>query len=139
MNWRNLFKSSHTLWLETQVVELKAEHAKQIADLKKTHGEQLAYAIKQADKLRDDLDRTRLLLNPALQSVTLKHEQDSSPPPPPSEIEGGTPWMRFRAKAIAEQEVAAKPKNYVKPASTPVEGENHGGNGEGRVETPLGK
>ena len=127
MNWRNLFKSSHALWLETQVAELRKSHLEELGRMKSAYAEEIKRVIQDNQKLRDDLDRTRLLLTPALQSVTLKSEQDSSPPPTPSPIEGGTPWMRFRARAIAEQEAtAATVKNYTKPVDAPVKGEHHG-------------
>jgi hypothetical protein len=139
VNWRNLFKSSHTLWLETQVAELRKSHLEELGRMKSAYAEEIKRVIQDNQKLRDDLDRTRLLLTPALQSVTLKHEQDSSPPPSPNlETPTGTPWQRFLKSEIARQEAEATTrKNYVKPAEAPVEGANNGDAGQSGRVAPL--
>lgn len=152
MNWRNLFKSSHTLWLEAQIEELKARmcediirlqsmHMAELERMESAHVAETRRVIQENQKLRDELERTRLLLNPALQSVTLKSEQDSSAPPKPNlETPTGTPWQRYLKSEIARQEAEASTrKNYVKPAEAPVEGAHNGDAGQSGGVAPLSK
>lgn len=155
MSWRNFWKSSHVEWLEQTVAALKmqanadvrdlrADHEKEIARLEKAHGEHLRYVIEENQKLRDDLDRTRLLLNPALQSVELPRER-TEPPKPTEESEIGTPWQRLQrrhAHEMMELDKAERAKTSVPilvPVAPAVEGENNGSVREGRVEAPLGQ
>lgn len=139
MSWRNLFKSSHTLWLEDlirrneainkeAIAVLQDHHDKELARMESAHVAETKRVIQENQKLRDELERTRLLLTPALQSVTLRHEQDNeSPPKPLEDVYRGTPFQRLRAQMIAEQEAtAATVKNYTKPVGAPVKGEHHG-------------
>ena len=115
----------HVAGIEALNLDASVTAMRTIADLKKAHGEELSRAIQEIAKLRDDLDRTRLALTPALQSVSLR--PDDSAPPSPSEIPTGTPWQRILARELARQEQeTAKPN--VKPAESPDAGVPEGGN-----------
>lgn len=120
MSWRDWFTSRHTQFLELQlrdtIIRYERElneqrilHGREIdslarvyTELKNAHAQQVSYVIQENAKLRDDLDRTRLFLTPALQSVQLR--QDDSQPPPPSEVPTGTPWQRVLARELKAQE-----------------------------------
>jgi len=123
MSWRDFFKSSHTLWLE-----------KEVEFLKKTHAEELSRVMVQNDKLRDELQRTRILLSPGLQAVTLPHENDDETPPPVMEPLSGTPWQRLKAQMIREDDERWR-KAQAKQA-TLAQGETDGVQREGRVDAP---
>ena len=88
MNLSDLFTSRHTKWLEREIEELK-----------KTHALEMERVITQNQRLQDELQRTRILLTPGLQAVSLPHEHDDSPPPVSAEPTG-TPWMRVRAREL---------------------------------------
>lgn len=124
MNWRNLFTSRHTLWLEQE-----------FENLKKAHAIELAHAITEADRYRDEAQRLRLYLTPALQNVQLDPDR-SAPPSPAQDVDTGTPWMRILRKAQREQEEEAARK-FTKPADAPVKGESNGNDGERRNATSL--
>jgi hypothetical protein len=138
-----MFTSRHTLWLEKEIEDLKHRHEKEIEDLKKTHAEQVLHAIEENRSLRDELERTRIVLTPALQSAVLPKERDNlAPPSPPKEmIPRGTPWQRVQAQYFADLDAQDKLKSsrFVKPVDMPVEGDKNGNVREGRVETPLGQ
>ena len=106
MSWRNFFKSSHTLWLEKQIADLKIEHAAQLAELKSSHVSELNRAISECDSLRDELARTRLYLTPGIQDISTK--PDTSGPPIPENTPTGGAWARVMRSEMAAQEEAAK-------------------------------
>lgn len=147
-----IWKSNHVEWLEHTVVARDLQHATEIRTLRedfaqelqrleKAHAEHLRYVIEENQKLRDDLDRTRLLLNPALQSVELPKER-TEPPKPTAESEIGTPWQRLQrrhALNMIELEKAERAKVNVVPVAPAVEGEHDGSVREGRIEAPLGE
>lgn len=164
MEWTRIFRSHHTEWLENEILEmairhqahtlwLQENHEKEIArlealnldakvealrersDLKKAHAQELSRVIEDNQKLHDDLDRTRLFLTPALQSVSLGTEADRSSPPTPENVPTGTPWQRILNREMKKQEDEAK-QRLTKPADAPVGGSD-GSNSEGRVEAPL--
>lgn len=137
MNWRNLFLSRHTLWLEEECQRLREDHLRQVEDLKKSYASQLSYVIEENQKLKDDMDRLRLLLTPALQNVELPKERSTLPPAPDFETVTGTPWDRIRAREIAADEARWK-KRHVKPVATAPEGESNGVFSEGRNDASLG-
>lgn len=102
------FKSKHELWLEEQVKIDRERHDALVERLQSAHASELNRVIEENQKLRDELDRTRLFLNPALQHVQLNSEQDNSTPPSPEEIiPTGTPWQRIMAREIQAQKNAA--------------------------------
>jgi hypothetical protein len=102
MSWRNSLKSSHTLWLEQQIKDLKAEHAAQLADLKSSHVAELNRAISECDSLRDELARTRLYLTPGIQNISTK--PDTSGPPIPENTPTGGAWQRVLARYRQEDQ-----------------------------------
>ena len=97
------FRSHHEEWLEEQFEKLKADHAQQITELKKAHAEILSHVIEENHVLRDEAQRIRLYLTPALQSVSVEPDK-SAPPAPSQETYTGTPWQRILQKALREQE-----------------------------------
>jgi hypothetical protein len=166
MSWRDFWKSSRVKWLENELVANKLLHSNQMRDLReahdlevarlqsvhesarelleKAHADHLRYVIEENQKLRDDLDRTRLLLNPALQSVELPKER-TEPPKPTEESEIGTPWQRLQRRHAHEMmeldkaERAKKSAPILVPVAPAVEGEHDGSVREGRNEAPLGQ
>jgi hypothetical protein len=124
VGWTKLFQSHHEEWLEEQFEKLKADHAQQITDLKKAHADELNRAIEECARLRDEAQRIRLYLTPALQSVQL--EPDKSGPPAPTEVPMGTPWQRILAREVAKQEKEWAAR-HVQPVETPVGEESNGG------------
>jgi hypothetical protein len=147
----SFFQSRHEVWLEQEVERLRSAHEKELArlelrieDLKKSHADELSRAITVNQSLRDELERTRIVLTPALQTAVLPKERDETPPPKPSKEPVpfvGTPWQRVQANYFAqlEEEEKMKASNFVKPVNTPVEGENNGSSRDGRIEAPLGE
>jgi hypothetical protein len=124
---------------------IEYEALRERTELKKAHAEELSRAITEIQRLKDDLDRFRLLLTPALQTVELPKEREAreATQEPKGEVAfTGTPFQRLAKQVIAEQEAAAKAKKstrYVKPAEAPLpQGESHGSTSEGRVDAPLG-
>lgn len=124
MSW---FVSRHTRWLEKEVERLHAE----IAEIKKAHAEELTHANVSTDRLRDELQRTRILLSPGLANVALPHEYDSQLPDENLnvfEIPTGTPWMRLQALYRKEQAAeAAKEKAAAALKADAAKGESTNG------------
>ena len=118
MNLSDLFTSRHTKWLEREIEELK-----------KTHAEERERDISQIQRLQDERQRTRILLTPGLQAVSLPHEHEDSPPPA-SEEPTGTPWMRVRAKELKRLDEEWR-KQQEKSAAAQGDVKN-GDNGQGR-------
>jgi len=129
MSW---FVSRHTRWLEKEVERLHAE----IAEREKTHAEEMSRAITSNDRLRDELQRTRILLTPGIANVALPHEYDAQTPDESLnvfEVPTGTPWMRLQAKYAKEQaEQEAKEKAAAALKTGAAKGEVNGNAGEGR-------
>ena len=91
MSWRDWFKSAHTVWLEREIEQLK-----------KAHAQELSYVRTDNDKLRDELQRTRMLITPGLQGISLPHEEHDAPPEV-SNVPTGTPWQRIKARMWDEE------------------------------------
>jgi len=123
------FRSHHVEWLEEQFEKLKADHAQQITELKKAHAETLSHVIEENHVLRDEAQRIRLYLTPALQSVQLESDK-SAPPAPSQETYTGTPWQRILAREIAKQEKAVAAR-YTQPVA---KGESDDNGSEGRID-----
>ena len=174
MNFLNLlFRSRHSLWLEDQLQQqqlrhienlrfVRSSHESELArveslnqtiqfeamrervELKKAHAEELFRVIEENQRLKDDLDRFRLLLTPALQTVELPKEREAreaAAPEPKVDEFAGTPFQRMAKQYIAEQEKSAKTgsRKFVKPADAPLpQGESHGVSSERRVDASLG-
>lgn len=123
---------------------MEYEAMRERTELKSAHAAELNRVIEENQRLKDDLDRFRLLLTPALQTVELPKEREAreaAAPEPASEVFQGTPFQRLAKQVIAEQEKAAKTgsRKYVKPADAPLpQGESHGVSSEGRIDASLG-
>lgn len=168
MDWNGIFRSRHVVWLERELLEmvrrhmvamleLNKKHEEEISrieslnqtiqfeamrertELKKAHAEELSRVIQENKKLWDELTKVRYVETPALRQVQVNSEKDDSAPPSPRlEAPVGTPWQRVQ-KFYAEQEERAAKVRFTKPAGTPVEGETHGNDSDGRQSTPLGE
>jgi hypothetical protein len=125
----------HVGSLELMHSIMEHESMRERVELKKAHADELNRVIEENQKLRDDNERLRLLVTPALQTVELPKER-SAPPPPSSEVFTGTPWQRVLQREIAAQDRAAAAR-HTKPADAPLEGESHGSSSEGRNPAPL--
>lgn len=161
--WK-LFRNQRAEWLEqeiswmiqrhaTEMLRLDNQHEKEIervqalhttleyeamrerVELKTAHATELNRVIEENQRLRDDMDRLRLLVTPALQNVELPKERTG--PPPPSDVPVGTPWQRFQQREVARQEEAWARK-HAKPVAAPLEGDPNGISSERRVDAPLG-
>lgn len=164
MNWKMIFRNARAEQLEERLIDERHEHHVQVqlilklyadrvtsienlhttieyeamrerVELKKAHADELNHAIEECQKLRDDNERLRLLVTPALQNVELPKER-SAPQPPSKEVFTGTPWQRILQREIAAQDRTAAAK-FVKPADAPLEGESNGSTSERRVDAPL--
>ncbi len=91
MNWANFFTSRHTLFLERELTDIKARHDKELVRYREEN-----------QSLRDELERTRMLLSPALQSVTLHPEPEPRRDPNAPPEFGGSPFQRMQARAAWE-------------------------------------
>lgn len=96
------FASRHTIWLEQELVKQEQRHREEIARIEKAHASELERAITISNELRDELTRTRYLLTPQLQNVSL--EPDNSPPPALTDENVGTPWQKILKRSIKAQE-----------------------------------
>lgn len=123
-----IFRSHHTQWLEQEYADLKTRHDRELTELRKSFQEQLKDVTVDRDRLRDELQRTRILLSPGLQGVALPHEQDDEPPPVAT-TPTGTPWQRVKAR-MWEEELAR-----VREAK----GESDGVSRQSGKDAPLGK
>lgn len=127
---------THVAAIEALNLQLQFEAMRERTELKKAHAEELNRVIEENQKLRDDIDRIRLLLTPALQNVELPKERSASPPPM-TPVFTGTPWQRVQQREMAKQDAVAAAK-HTKPAEAPLGGESHGSSSERRVDAPLG-
>ena len=141
-----LFRSHHAIWLEKEFEDLKARHLREIADLKMAHAGELKRVIEDNQKLRDDLDRTRLFLNPALQSIEIRPTAEGSTLASPTlgAEYGGTPFQRIMAREmrLQEQQAAEEERKRREAAginTVPPKGENDNAIREGRDAAPQSK
>lgn len=79
------------MFQKQRILELKEAHQREIAalngtiaEIKSAHAETVSRLVSEIERLRDDLDRTRLFLNPGLANVNTSRTQDTSGPPVPS-------------------------------------------------------
>jgi hypothetical protein len=117
-----IFRSHHTQYLENLIEEMK-----------KSHADQMKYVIEDNQRLRAELERTRLLLTPALKEVDRYEGPDNSPPPSlVFDIEKhGTPWQRVQAREArlqreADAEEERKRKEAVAASGVNLKGDNDG-------------
>jgi len=90
--------------LKEQIADIRAAHQKELANLRADHSQTVSLLTKQIELLREDLNRTRLLLNPGL----AVDRTDTGPPPTIPPEEQGTAWERVRKRIIDQQEEMAK-------------------------------
>lgn len=126
---------NHVAAIEALNLQLQYEAMRERVELKTAHAAELNRVIEENQRLRDDMDRLRLLVTPALQNVELPKERTG--PPPPSDVPVGTPWQRFQQREVARQEEAWARK-HAKPVAAPLEGDPNGISSERRVDAPLG-
>ena len=138
-SWADLQRLYERLLAEANVTltELQYERLRERTELKKAHAEELNRVIEENQKLRDDVERMRLVQIPALQQVELPRERTTQPPAPNPDTETGTSWQRIQRREIAAQEKRWNEK-HVKPATDKPEGESNGVSSEGRKDVPLG-
>lgn len=118
------WKLPHTKWLEKQIAETEARHEKEIVRIEKAHADEMLRAINISNELRDELTRTRYLLTPQLQNVSL--EPDNAPPAALSDDNVGTPWQKILKRSIkAQEEQDAIARRVASEAA--VKGENSNG------------
>lgn len=141
LNIKECDQAKHLADVQSLNQTLQYEAMRERVELKKAHAEELSRVIEENQRLKDDLDRFRLLLTPALQSVELPKEREAreaTTPEPREEVFQGTPFQRMAKKFLAEQEKSSG-KRYVRPADAPLaQGESHGSTSEGRVDASLG-
>ena len=103
-----MFQKHRIALLEQIIRDQKADFAERIVELKTIHAAELNRVISECDRLRDDLDRTRLFLNPGLANVSTSRTPDTSGPPVPENVPVGGAWSRVLAREMKAQEEAAK-------------------------------
>jgi len=130
---------AHRASIEALHVSMEYEAMRERADLKKAHAEELNRVIDENQKLKDDMDRLRLLLTPALQSVELPKERTATPSPK-EETLTGTPWQRVLKRETAMQTENPKLRRAMEAAAKTAadKGESHGSSSEGRNDASLG-
>lgn len=95
----------HTIALLQQIIkDQKTDFAERVAELKSAHAAELNRVIEERDRLRDDLDRTRLFLNPGLANVNTSRTPDTSGPPVPENVPVGGAWSRVLAREMKKQQ-----------------------------------
>ena len=106
MSWNDFFRSRYVLLLE----EERKAHAQEIAELKKNHAAELERAITEANRGWAEADRLRIYLVPGLPATTRNEVPDTTPQKvTPEEIEQGTtPFQRYAARHLKQQEAEAK-------------------------------
>ena len=144
MNIKECEHEKHLFDVQSLNQTIQYESMRERVELKKAHAEELFRVIEENQRLKDDLDRFRLLLTPALQTVELPKEREAreaAAPEPKVDEFAGTPFQRMAKQYIAEQEKSAKTgsRKFVKPADAPLpQGESHGVSSERRVDASLG-
>lgn len=121
------------------LIELRYEALRERTELKKAHAEELNRVIEDNQKLKDDMDRLRLLLTPALQNVELPKER-TAPPSPSNATVTGTPWQRVLKREAELQEENPRLRRAFDAVAkqAAAKGESHGSTSEGRVDASLG-
>lgn len=99
-----MFQKHRIALLEQIIKDQKADFAERLAELKTIHAAELNRVISECDRLRDDLDRTRLFLNPGLANVNTSRTPDTSGPPVPENVPVGGAWSRVLAREMKKQQ-----------------------------------
>src|SRR5262245_53596178 len=92
------------MWLEKELLRVQERYENELNIVRSSFQKQLDDAITVNQNLRDELQRTRILLSPGLQAVHLPQEHDESTPPKDLfEIPTGTSWQRTLARETKEE------------------------------------
>jgi hypothetical protein len=127
--------------LEAQLLDVKYEAMRELAETKKAHFETLQHVINEHEITRGELQRTLRILHPAMQSVEIpispfdKVSQLPEEKPKKQTVPSGTPWQRVQAFYKEHEAEYAFRSRY---ADKPAEGETNGISSERRVDAPLG-
>jgi hypothetical protein len=125
MSFRDWFVGHHTKWLETELEKRERDHrmhleflrlelataeirhATELADVKKTHAEELSRVIDTNAWLKDEIERLRTFLIPTMQPSydRVRAANTDEPPPKISPEDQGTPWQRLVQRDLAEQDL----------------------------------
>jgi chromosome segregation ATPase len=127
--------------LESQLLDVKYEAMRELAETKKAHVETLQHVINEHEITRGELQRTLRILHPAMQSVEIPSNPSSvrlsqlpeEKPKTKALVPSGTPWQRVQAFYKEHEEEYAFRSRYAPQA----EGEPNGSRSEGRVDAPL--
>jgi hypothetical protein len=125
--------------LEAQLLDVKYEAMRELAETKKAHFDTLQHVINEHEITRSELQRTLRILHPAMQSVEIpsnpftKVSQLPEEKPEKKLVPRGTPWQRVQAFYKQHEEEYAFKSRY----SAQPEGEPNGSRSEGRVDAPL--
>jgi len=98
MSWRDFFKSNLVHSLENEVAYLRS----QLAEQKTAYAAEISRVITHNERLAEELQRTRVLLSPGLQGITLPHEIEDDASEAKEVISFATPWQREEARLHAE-------------------------------------
>jgi hypothetical protein len=126
--------------LEAQLLDVKYEAMRELAETKKAHFETLQHVINEHEITRGELQRTLRILHPAMQSVEIpsspftKVSQLPEEKPEKKLVPSGTPWQRVQAFYKQHEDEFAFKSRY----ATTSEGETNGISSERRVDAPLG-
>lgn len=117
--------------LESLHLDAEVQAMTTLAAVNKAHAAELSRVIEENARLRDDLERVRLYLTPALQSVSLPKEERDATPPTPSGY-AGTPWQRIIQREMESWNTRAKAADA--PGTSPEKPAEaaHGNAGERR-------
>lgn len=74
--------AQHAEFLEQELVRVREEHARHVADLKNTYESLLTRAIEENARLRDDNARLQRVAVPEVKNVQLPGDPEPPPPPP---------------------------------------------------------
>jgi hypothetical protein len=121
VNWRSLFTSKYTLFIENELTDIRERHRKEIEQINNTHAAERERYILEANRGWAEADRLRLYLIPGLPASTRTDTaQDSTPNT--DKVESGTPFQKIAKRVMAEDlkryqaEQAAKAKPVAVPA-----------------------
>lgn len=99
-----MFQKRTIALLQQIIKDQKTDFAERVVELKSAHAAELNRVIEERDRLRDDLDRTRLFLNPGLANVSTSRTPDTSGPPVPENVPVGGAWSRVLAREMKKQQ-----------------------------------
>lgn len=132
MSWRDIFVSRHTKWLEDELTDLKLRHAAELAAVRSSFQKQLEDAITHNQRLRDELERTRMFLQPGIAHTELPHEQENESTPTAKEdfkLPAGTRWASVLEAEIEKERKRGLAQEAAVAAERAKGVTNNGGSG----------